>query len=231
MRNVVQRLWQMAVGLEDGDITNAQDALRAAENALQQALDRGASDQEIKALMDQLRAAMDRFMQAMAEQLKNNRELARPLDPNTRMLSSRDLQSMLDRLENLARNGAKDAARQLLQQLQEMMENLQMGMPDMNEGDEDMMSALDELGDMIRQQQQLRDRTFQQGQDQRQRGAPREGKPGQVAAQRQVVWRIAAKPAGAARPAEQTARRAEEPRLGPESTEPARPARSRPRTG
>jgi uncharacterized protein (TIGR02302 family) len=30
-----------------------------------------------------------------------------------------------------------------------------------------MMSALDELGDMIRKQQQLRDRTFQQGQDQR----------------------------------------------------------------
>jgi uncharacterized protein (TIGR02302 family) len=180
LRDVVRRLWQMAVGLEDGDISNAQDALRAAENALQQALDRGASDQEIKALMDQLRAAMDRFMQALAEQLKNNRELARPLDPNTRMLSSRDLQSMLDRLENLARNGAKDAARQLLQQLQEMMENLQMGMPDMNDGDEDMMSALDELGDMIRQQQQLRDRTFQQGQDQRQRGAPREGKPGQA---------------------------------------------------
>jgi uncharacterized protein (TIGR02302 family) len=62
-----------------------------------------------------------------------------------------------------------------------MMENLQAGVPDMNEGDEDMMSALDELGDMIHQQQQLRDRTFQQGQNQRdrQRGGAREGKPGQ----------------------------------------------------
>jgi len=194
LRDVVKRLWQMAVGIEDGDIANAEEALRNAENALQQALDRGASDQELKALMEQLHAAMDRFLQAMAEQLKNSRELARPLSPNARVLSSRDLQNMLDRLENLARSGAKDAARQLLQQLQEMMENLQMGMPEMNEGDEDMMSALDELGDMIRQQQQLRDRTFQQGQEQRQeqrqerrqgqredrqRGAPREGKPGQ----------------------------------------------------
>ena len=35
----------------------------------------------------------------------------------------------------------------------------------MDEGDDDMMSALDELGDMIRKQQQLRDKTFQQGQD------------------------------------------------------------------
>jgi uncharacterized protein (TIGR02302 family) len=181
LRDVVKRLWQMAVGIEDGDMSNAEEALRNAENALQQALDRGASDQELKKLMEQLRAAMDRFLQAMAEQLKNNRELARPLSPNSRVLSSRDLQNMLDRLENLARSGAKDAARQLLQQLQEMMENLQAGMPDMNEGDEDMMSALDELGDMIHQQQQLRDRTFQQGQQQRQdrQRSNREGKPGQ----------------------------------------------------
>jgi uncharacterized protein (TIGR02302 family) len=189
LRDVVQRLWQMAVGIEDGDVANAQEALRNAENALQQALDRGASDNELKALMDQLRSAMDRFMQALAEQLKNNRELARPLNPDARVLSQRDLQNMMDRLENLARNGAKDAARQLLQQLQQMMENLQMASPDNNEGDDDMMSALDDLGDMIRQQQNLRDRTFKQGQDkqgqdkqgqdQHQRGAQRDGKPGQ----------------------------------------------------
>ena len=77
---------------------------------------------------------------------------------------------MLDRLENLARSGNKDAARQLLEQLQSMLENLQMARPgqqmDGDDGD-DMMSALDELGDMIRKQQQLRDRTFRQGQDQR----------------------------------------------------------------
>jgi uncharacterized protein (TIGR02302 family) len=68
----------------------------------------------------------------------------------------------------------------LLDQLRAMLDNLQMAQPngDMGDGD-DMQQALDELGDMIRQQQQLRDRTFQQGQDQRQRGAPREGKPGQ----------------------------------------------------
>ena len=169
LRDVVARLWSMAVGIEDGDMSDAQAALRNAEKALQQALERGASDHEIKQLMDQLRAAMDRFMQALAEQLKNNQQLARPLDPNAKVLSQRDLQNMLDRLENMARNGAKDAARQLLQQLEQMMENLQMASPDMNDGDDDdMMSELDELGDMIRQQQDLRDRTFQQGQDQRQ---------------------------------------------------------------
>jgi uncharacterized protein (TIGR02302 family) len=174
LRDVAARLWSMAVDIEDGDIADAQAALRNAEDALRQALERGASDQEIKALMDKLRAAMDRFMRAMAEQLRNNRELARPLDRNARVLSQRDLKNMLNRLENLARSGARDAARQLLDQLQQMMENLQMATPDMN-GDnmDDMMSELDELGDMIRQQQDLRDRTFRQGQDQRRQNAQR----------------------------------------------------------
>jgi uncharacterized protein (TIGR02302 family) len=182
LREVAARLWSMAVGLEDGDISEAQAALRAAQEALRNALDRGASDQELKQLMDQLRAAMDRFMQAMQEQLKNNQQLTRPLDRNARVLRSQDLKNLLDRLENMARNGAKDAARELLQQLEQMMENLQMATPDMN-GDDlgDMMQELDELGDMIHEQQDLRDRTFRQGQDQRRRGAERgpQGRQGQ----------------------------------------------------
>jgi len=177
LRDVAARLWSMAVQLEDGDITDAQANLRNAEEALRQALERGASDEELKALMDQLRAAMDRFMQAMAEQLKNSQQLDHPLAPNQRLLSQRDLQSMLDRLENLAKNGARDAAKKLLGQLEQMMENLQMASPDMNgdDGDDDMMSKLSELGDMIRQQQELRDRTFRQGQDQRQQGQRQQG--------------------------------------------------------
>ena len=174
LRDVAARLWSMAVGLEDGNISDAQAALRAAEEALRNALDRGANDKELKQLMDQLRSAMDRYMHAMQEQLKNNQQLARPLDRNSRALRSQDLKNMLDRLENMARNGAKDAARELLQQLEQMMENLQMATPDMN-GDDlgDMMQQLDELGDMIHDQQELRDRTFRQGQDQRRRGADR----------------------------------------------------------
>ena len=174
LREVTARLWQMAVGIEDGNISDAQANLRNAEEALRQALERGASDEEIKKLMDQLRAAMDRFMQSMQEQLRNNQQLTRPLDRNSRVLSQRDLQSMLDRLENLARSGAKDAARQLLQQLQQMMENLQMASPGQNGDDnDDMMSQLDELSDMIQKQQELRDRTFRQGQDQRRQNGQR----------------------------------------------------------
>jgi uncharacterized protein (TIGR02302 family) len=171
LREAVARMWDMAVHLEDGSISDAEQALRAAEEALRQALERGANDDEIKRLTDQLRAALDKLLQAMAEEMrKNPQQLARPLDRNVRALRPQDLRSMIDRLEQLARSGAKDAARRMLQELQSMLENLQMARPGQQmdgDGDDDMMSALDELGDMIRKQQQLRDRTFQQGQDQR----------------------------------------------------------------
>ncbi|MBW7950713.1 MAG: TIGR02302 family protein, partial [Pseudorhodoplanes sp.] len=193
LRDVVARLWQMALQIEDGDVSQAERALRQAQDALREALERGASDEELKRLTDELRAALDKFMQALAEQMRRNpQQLARPLDPNARQLRPQDLKSMIDRLENLARSGAKDAARRLLEELQSMLENLQMARPGApNEGEEgdDMMSALDELGDIIRKQQQLRDRTFRQGQDQRrsQRGQPGERNMGELRQDQQAL--------------------------------------------
>ena len=167
LREVVASLWALAVTIEDGNITDVDKALRAAQEALKQALERGASDEEIKKLTDNLRAALDNFLRQLAEQLRNNpQQLARPLDPNTKMLSQQDLKSMLDRLERMSRSGDKDAAKQLLEQLQQMLENLQMAQPGQG-GDDEMEQALNELGDMIRKQQQLRDKTYKQGQDSR----------------------------------------------------------------
>jgi uncharacterized protein (TIGR02302 family) len=181
LREVVQRMWAMATQIEDGNVSDAEARLRAAQDALRQALERGATDEEIKRLTDDLRAALDKFLQALAEELrKNPQQQARRTDPSSRMLRSQDLKNLIDRLESLARSGAKDAARQLLEQLQQMLENLQTARPgnDMNSDDDDMMSALDDLGDMIRKQQQLRDRTFRQGQDQRRQRGQR-GQQGQ----------------------------------------------------
>jgi uncharacterized protein (TIGR02302 family) len=166
-RAVVASLWALAVTIEDGNITDVDKALRAAQEALKQALERGASDEEIKKLTENLRAALDNFMRQLAEQLRNNpQQLARPLDPNTRVMRQQDLNNMIERMERLSRSGDKDAAKQLLDQLQQMLENLQMAQPGQS-GDGDMEQALNELGDMIRKQQQLRDKTFKQGQDSR----------------------------------------------------------------
>jgi uncharacterized protein (TIGR02302 family) len=180
LRGVVARLWQMATQIEDGNVSDAEAALRQAQENLRQALERGASDEEIKKLMQDLRAALDKFLQALAEEMRKNPQMAqRPTDPNMRELNRRDLQSMIDRMERLARSGAKDAARALLDQMQQMLENLQMARPGQMNDDDDMMSSLDELGNMIREQQQLRDKTFRQGQDQRSRQRSQQGQRGQ----------------------------------------------------
>jgi uncharacterized protein (TIGR02302 family) len=166
LRGVVASLWALATTIEDGNITDVDKALRAAQDALKEALERGASDEEIKKLTQDLRAALDNFLRQLAEQLRNNPQaLARPLDPNARVMRQQDLNNMIDRLERLSRSGDKDAARQLLDQLQQMLEGLQLAQP--GQGGDDMEQALNELGDMIRKQQQLRDKTFKQGQDSR----------------------------------------------------------------
>ncbi|MGE3148348.1 MAG: TIGR02302 family protein [Pseudorhodoplanes sp.] len=185
LRDVVTRLWQMANAIEDDNLSDVEAALRAAQEALRQALERGASDEEIKKLTEDLRAALDKFMQSLAEQLRNNpQQNARRMDPNMRNIRPQDLKNMIDRMEQMARSGARDAAKRMLDELQSILENLQTAQPGQPQDgdDDDMMSSLNELNDMIQKQQQLRDRTFREGQEQRrerQRGERRQGQQGQ----------------------------------------------------
>jgi uncharacterized protein (TIGR02302 family) len=178
LRGVMDYLWEIAVLIEDGTLSDVERELRAAENALRQALERNASDEEIKKLMDQLRAALDKYLQALAEQQRkdnNTTNLDRP-DPNTRVVRPQDLKNMLDQIERMAKNGDRQAAQKLLDQLQSLMENLQknrrQASPQQNQN-----NPLDQLGKMIQEQQRLRDRTFRQGQDNRrqQQGDQKQG--------------------------------------------------------
>src|SRR5437588_2130947 len=68
LRAVVASMWALAVTIEDGNITDVDKALRAAQEALKQALERGASDEEIKKLTENLRAALDNCTRQLAKQ-------------------------------------------------------------------------------------------------------------------------------------------------------------------
>jgi len=166
LRGTVDSLWALAVAIEDKGVTDVEKALRAAQDVLKQALERGASDEEIKKLTQDLRAALNDYLRQLAQQLqKNPQELARPLDRNARVMSEQDLKAMIDRMERLSRSGDKEAAQQLLEQMQQMLENLQMAQP--GQGDQDAQQALNELSDLARKQQQLRDKTYSEGQNAR----------------------------------------------------------------
>jgi uncharacterized protein (TIGR02302 family) len=171
--NVLQLMWDTALALEDGGVSMAMRELRRLQRELEDALARGASDEEIERLMNELQQAMNEYLRQMQEQLAQAMQKGMPmgqLDPNSLQLSQQDLNEMLNQARRMAQNGARDSAQQMLQQLQNMLENLQMGMPMPGEGNGQAQRMLNDLGKIMQQQQQLLQDTFR-----RQRG----NQPGQ----------------------------------------------------
>ncbi len=182
LKDLLPLMWDLALSIEDGDLSAAERKLRDAQEALRKALEEGASDEEIAKLTQQLREALNEYMQALAEQMRQNPQAMQPFDSNQQTLNQQDLEEMLKRIEELARTGSRDAARELLAQMQRMLENLQAGRPQMtpNGMSSEMMEMLNKLGEMIQRQQQLMDETHKFNQDQQnQRSQQQQGQQGQ----------------------------------------------------
>ncbi|MCI0600886.1 MAG: TIGR02302 family protein, partial [Beijerinckiaceae bacterium] len=149
LREVAGLLWQMAMRIESGDLSEAERELRAAEQELREAMQRGAPEEEIRKLAENLRAAMDKFLQELAAQ----RNDADRHDESAARLSEghwvrpKDLQRMLDALQEMLRSGDTVTAQKMLEQLQDILENLRVARarkPDPKA--REMSRALDELG-------------------------------------------------------------------------------------
>jgi uncharacterized protein (TIGR02302 family) len=159
---VVPLLWDTALRIEDGRMSLAQNELRRLQQQLQDALARGAPDEEIDRLMRELNQALDRYLQALAENMQGQpQDGGQPADPS-KVVTPRDLQRMLDRARQLAHSGAQEQARQLLSQLQDMLENLHTARPgDMNrQGNGEAQQMMRGMHDLMQRQQQLLDRSF-----------------------------------------------------------------------
>lgn len=181
LKDTADYLWQIALGMEDAQLTDAEKALRDAQQKLSDALQRNASDAEIKKLMDELRKAMNAYMKELAERMKNMP--AQPNQKSANILRQQDLQRMMDQIENLARSGNRQAAQQMLSELQQMMNSLQAGRPQrgqnqqQGEANDKMRQQMDKLGRILRDQQKLMEQTFKLDQamrDRMQRGDPNE---------------------------------------------------------
>ncbi len=170
----VQRLlWDTALRIEDGDLSLAERELRLAQQALMEALSGDATDEEIERLMGELRSALDRYLDALRQNMME--QLARgelgepvPVDPD-RLMNQDQLQEMLEQMQRLAESGARDAARDMLAQLQSLLENLQSApaMAQQQQQNNEAMELLDDLQNLMQAQQELLDQTFGQAQRQR----------------------------------------------------------------
>lgn len=161
-------LWALALQMDEGDQSLAGSELSALQKALMQALSDGASDEEIAALTQALREALDRYLEAMREQEMEDgpRPPAGADEKNSGMIDKSDLDAMISQIERLSKSGARGAAQEMLSKLQNILENMR---PNGTTGQQSASQkkygeALQELSQMMRRQQQLQDQTQQQRQ-------------------------------------------------------------------
>lgn len=175
-------LWDVAILLEDGGISDALARMQQAQERLSEAIRNGASPEEVQKLMDDLKSATDNYIRKLAEnmQRKGADEPNQQADNQGQKITGDQIQQMMDQIQKLMNEGRMAEAQELLDQMNRMMQNLRvtegqdgqgMQMP----GGKSMKS----LQDTLKGQQGLSDDSFSQLQDQF--GAPtgRDARPGQ----------------------------------------------------
>lgn len=181
---VIDILWKTALFLEDGGISLALARLRAAEQALMDAIADGAEMSEIERLMDELQQAMNEYMDALTEQLAQQlRDGESPdladLGDDANALSSQDMDQMMEQMREMMRNGDAQSAMQMLEQMRQMMENLQAGVAaQMSPEGREAMKLLEGMQDIMESQRELMDRTHRRAQEMEDSQLGQQGQPG-----------------------------------------------------
>ena len=119
MKASINDIWKLALDIEDGSLADAKAELSELKKQLEQALKNGASEQEIKRLMDKMREAMNRYLDQMKKQAQNDKQNGKQggkdqqsqnQNSKSRDLTKQDLQKMLDTIEKMSKDGQKDMA-------------------------------------------------------------------------------------------------------------------------
>ena len=159
---VAQALWEIAELIEDGDLADALERLRRAQDRLSEAMRNGADPSEIEELMQELREAMRDYMRQLAERGdQTNDQFA---EGERMEITGDQLQELLDRIQELMEQGRMAEAMELLEQLAQMLENMQVTQGEGGQGGEG-SRAMQGLGEALRDQQDLSDDTFRDLQD------------------------------------------------------------------
>lgn len=165
-------LWDLALRLEEGDLTDAAERLRRAQERLDEAIRNGASQEEIAELMRELRRATEEYLNQLAQQAQRQQENGengqpQPMDPNAMQMTQDDLQRMMDRIQELMEQGRMAEAQQALQELQQMLENMRVTQGQQGQGGQSPgEQAMEGLSETLREQQGLSDQAFRDLQEQ-----------------------------------------------------------------
>ncbi|MFD3191913.1 TIGR02302 family protein [Sedimentitalea sp. HM32M-2] len=171
-QELAEALWDLAVLLEEGDLADALERLRRAQERLSQAMKDGASDEEIAELMQELRQATDNYLQQLSRQAQQQDQSGdQQRAENSMQMSQDDLQRMMDRIQDLMEQGRMAEAEQALRELQQMMENMRVTQGQGQNGQSAGQQAMEGLAETLREQQGLSDQAFRDLQEQFNPGA------------------------------------------------------------
>ncbi|MCJ8140523.1 DUF4175 domain-containing protein [Falsirhodobacter halotolerans] len=154
---IAEELWTIATMLEHGNDGDARARMARAQDRLSQAMRDGADPAEIEALMRELRQATDDYIDQLAQEGEGQQQA----EGETQDLTGDQLQGMMDRIEQLMREGRMAEAQALMDQLAQMMRNLRVTE---GEGQGEGRPG-GGLGQTLRDQQQLSDDGFRGLQD------------------------------------------------------------------
>ncbi len=191
----ISELWQIALKVEDGDLSQAEKALKDAQDRLSDAIQKG-DDKEIQDAMADLKKKLNDYLNEMQKNAEKENPSPGDQQQNDQadQLGQQDLDQMMKDLEKSAREGSREEAEQMLSEMRELMDRLQSAnSPEaraQQQRAQQMMKKLNELSDLTGKQQQLMDDTFrerrkQEGQggsqqdQQGSEGSPRTGSKGQ----------------------------------------------------
>ena len=187
---LAEKLWTIALMVEEGNLQDALERLQRAQDRLDEAIRNGASTEEIDQLMKEMQQALNEYMRELAEEAQRNPgDQQQQGQMQGQMMSGDQLQQMLDQLQKLMEEGRTAEAAELMEQLRQLMQNMQVVQ---GEGGQGKGGPMGELGDTLRDQQELSDdayRDMQQGQGAQEPGQEGEGEGQGSLAERQQELR------------------------------------------
>ncbi len=166
---IAQALWELAVLIEDGTLADALERMRRAQERLTEAMQNGASDEEIAELMQELREATEDYMrqlQRLAQENGETQQGQQGQNGETMQMTQDDLQRMMDRIQELMEQGRMAEAQQALEEFQQMMENMRVTQGQGQGGQSEGQQAMEGLAETLREQQGLSDQAFRDLQEQ-----------------------------------------------------------------
>ena len=178
---VSRLMWDTAIHFDQGAKGSAMSELRRAQQELEDALANGASDAEIRQMMSQLQQAMNNYL----DEMQQNPQQGGEGEQSGQTVSREDLQRMMDQMQALAQSGARDEARQMLSEMQRMMENLHSGSSG-ECSDPATQQALRQLEGIARDQQEMMQQSFRNSHE----GEGEAPKPGEQEQLRQRLGEV-----------------------------------------